>query len=279
MRQGEARNVAVAATLLQLERARKRALVARRRQPLAPDQARLVDPVLLVDCLEQVLAAVDRLGGTEKEPPARSQGEVGDLDDALLGVAVEIDQQVAAAEEIDARERRVLEQVVHREQHGLAQLAADAIAAPLLGEEAPQPLLRHIGGERERVEAFARGADRALVEIGREHLQRRRRFERSRMLGQEDGDRVRLLARRTRRHPDAQLVVRRLAGEQRRDLRRQRVEAVAVAEEVGDADQQVLQQRAGLARMGAHERQVGGSSSMPLTLMRRAIRRRMVARL
>jgi hypothetical protein len=115
VRQGEARNLAVAAALLQLERTGERALVTRWRQTLAPDQARFVDAVLLVDRLEQVLAAVDGLGGAEEEPPARAQGEVGDLDDAPLGVAAEIDQEVAAAEDVDARKRCVPEQIVHRE--------------------------------------------------------------------------------------------------------------------------------------------------------------------
>ena len=77
------------------------------------------------------------------------------------------------------------------------------------------------------------------------------------MLDQQHRDRVRLLAARARRHPDAHLVARGLAREQRRHLRLERVEGVAVAEEVGDADQQVLEQRAGLAGMGAQEVEVG----------------------
>ncbi len=258
VRQRHAARIAVAVALLQIERARERALLARRRQTLAPDPPRLVDPVLLVDRLEQMFAAVDGLGGAEEEPPARAQREVGDLDGALLGIAVEIDEQVAAAEQIDARKGRVLQQVVHREQHRLAQVAAHPVAAPLLGEEAAQPFLGDVGRERQRIEALACRADRAFVEIGREHLQRRRRIERSRVLRQQHRDRVRLFAGRARRHPDPHLVVRRLAGEQHRHLRLERVERFAIAEEVGDADEQVLQQRAGLAGMGAHERQVIG---------------------
>ena len=46
-----------------------------------------------------------------------------DVDDPALGFLVEIDEQVPARNEVHARERRVLEQVMRREQNHLAALA------------------------------------------------------------------------------------------------------------------------------------------------------------
>ena len=73
------------------------------------------------------------------------------------------------------------------------------------------------------------------------------------MLGEQHGHAVRLLTRGARRHPDAHGVGGSLVAEELRDMRFQRGERLAVAEEVGDRDEQVLQQRARLAGMGAQE--------------------------
>ncbi len=188
--------------------------------------------------------------------PCGRKREVDDLERALLRLRIEVDEEVAAADQVEARERRVLHQVVGGEYDRLAQLAADPVAAHVTVEKAAQTFLGNVGRDGRRVDALARGPDRVLVEVRREHLQRRRRVEHPRMLGQDHGDRIRLLAGRARRHPDTDLVAGRLVGKERRNLRLERVERVAIAEEVGDADQQVLEQRAGLAGMGADEIEV-----------------------
>ena len=48
-----------------------------------------------------------------------AQGEAEDFQDSLLNVAVQIDQQVAATDEIEARERRVAGDIVRREKDRL----------------------------------------------------------------------------------------------------------------------------------------------------------------
>ena len=63
------------------------------------------------------------------------------------------------------------------------------------------------------------------------------------MLEQQDRERIGLFAGRAARHPDPYRVAAALALEQRRDdLPGQRVERLGVAEERGDADQQVVEQ-------------------------------------
>jgi len=168
-----------------------------------------------------------------------------------LGVAIQIDEQVAARDEVEPRERGVAQGVVRREQYLLAQFAPDAVAAVLLREEPAQALVADVGRDRQRVHPLARDANRLLVQIRREDLHRRRRGQTRGVLGQQHRDRVRLLAGGARHDPRTQRAVGGLALEQRGNLALERGEALGVAEEVRDADQQVLQQRLGLPRPGS----------------------------
>ncbi len=61
--------------------------------------------------------------------------------DLLLQLAIEIDQEIAAGDQIDAGERRILEQAVAGEQHDVAQFLADPVVVALADEEPTQPLL------------------------------------------------------------------------------------------------------------------------------------------
>ena len=94
--------------------------------------------------------------------------------DALLHRPIQIDQQVAAGDQIEVRERRILDDVVMREQHQLAQLAADAVAAGLAAGKTGAGAPRTRRRLPRRVQALARHGDRLLVEVGGEHLDRRR---------------------------------------------------------------------------------------------------------
>ena len=62
----------------------------------------------------------------------------------LLQARLEINQQIAATDEVHARERRVGDEILPREDHHLAQRLADAVAAFLLDEEPPQAFRRDI---------------------------------------------------------------------------------------------------------------------------------------
>jgi hypothetical protein len=63
----------------------------------------------------------------------------------LLQFAIQIDQNVAAEDEIEPRERRVLEQAVTSEQHQVAQFPANAIMIRVLHEESPQAIFADVG--------------------------------------------------------------------------------------------------------------------------------------
>ena len=93
----------------------------------------------------------------------------------LLRVAVQVDQQIAARDQVEPRKRRVAQQVVQREEHRLAQLATDAVAARLADEEALSRSSETSAAIDVRIHAFACDADRVVVEVGREDLHARRR--------------------------------------------------------------------------------------------------------
>src|SRR5215207_11570532 len=76
------------------------------------------------------------LARAEEQDPTRLQGEVEQREDRLLRVRLQVDQQVAAGDEVHLRERRVTNEVVRREDDALAQRLRDLVAVRLQGEEA-----------------------------------------------------------------------------------------------------------------------------------------------
>ncbi|MNP08588.1 hypothetical protein D3C76_1006650 [compost metagenome] len=84
------------------------------------------DAVAFVHGGEQVQASVSGLGGPQEQVAARAQGEMEHLHDVALYVAVEVNQQVPADDQVDLRKRRVQQQAVLGEQHFLADFLAHA---------------------------------------------------------------------------------------------------------------------------------------------------------
>jgi hypothetical protein len=73
----------------------------------------------------------------------------------FLQARLEIDQEVAAANQVDARERRVGDETLAGEHHHFAERLAYPVAALLLDEKVPQPLWRDVVGEALGVQAVA----------------------------------------------------------------------------------------------------------------------------
>ena len=80
----------------------------------------------------------------KQQEPAGLERVMKRGDRLLLQARLEIDQEIAATDEVHARERRVGDQVLPREDHHFAQRLADAVAAFLLDEEPPQALGRDV---------------------------------------------------------------------------------------------------------------------------------------
>ena len=82
------------------------------------------DAVPLVDGGEQARLAGQVLGAAEEQVAALVERVVEQRDQPVLQVGREIDQEVAAGDQVELGERRVAQQVVRREQADLAQVRA-----------------------------------------------------------------------------------------------------------------------------------------------------------
>src|SRR5689334_20301207 len=98
------------------------------------------DARLCMDAVEHLAMVVDVFRWPEQQETAGIQGEMQQWHDALLQLGVQIDQQVSARDETELRERRVLDDIVHRENAELANVLTDPIAAALAREESLEPL-------------------------------------------------------------------------------------------------------------------------------------------
>lgn len=218
-----------------------------------------VDPVPLVDRAEEPVGQIGRLRTAEKQQPARPERKVQHLHHLLLHLAVEVDQQVAAAHEIEVGERRVAQHVVRGEQNLLAQLLAHPEMRLLALEEVSQPLPRDIGRDGLRVQAGAPQRNRPLVDVGCKDVDVGRAAALRHDFAEQDADRIGLFAGGTAGDPGARSLRFRPAGEQARVERgTERLERLRIAEEVGDADQQVFQQRGGFVEVGTQKTAVLG---------------------
>ena len=210
--------------------------------------AAYIKTLLLVQLVEQAGVACQPLRGAQQQEAAGAQGVVERLHQAFLQVVVQIDQQIAARDQVHPREGRILDHAVRREDAHFADLLDHAPVLAVLAEPALQPFRRD-AGQWCPIASGAGTADRLVVDVGGEdlHLGAGSRAHR---LAQRDGDGVGLLAGGAAGHPDAQHVGAGAVGQHRRDRQRpQRLECDRVAEEFGHPDQELAEQQFVLVRM------------------------------
>ena len=160
-----------------------------------------VDLVLLVNGREEIREPADALRGAEFQEAGGLERVMEDRDDALLQRGAEIDQHVAAADQVELRERRVPRHVLRREDARVPNRLADLIAPVRFDEEAAQPVGRDLGLDACGECPGAGSGDRGGAEIGGEHLDREMALRLPEELQQADHERVGLFARRAARHP------------------------------------------------------------------------------
>src|SRR5688500_9780146 len=93
---------------------------------------------MLVELPEQV--AIGRLGGAQKQKAARAQGKMKRFNQPILRRLVQVDEEVAARNQIEMGERRVADDIVAREEDHFAQFTTHAMPTALVLEEPLQPL-------------------------------------------------------------------------------------------------------------------------------------------
>ena len=214
--------------------------------------------MLLVDGGEQVAVLADALRRAEEQIAARAQRVVEGRDDLVLDVRPEIDQQVAAGDQVHPRERRIADDAVRRED-------AEVAHAPCVSTKLPPSLLkkRCAALRRNAVEqglgiAAGRATASAASSMSVAKIWTRGSGrQRVHVLAHQDADGEDLLAGRAARHPDPDRVV---GGPRPRTAcgmtdRLEHLEGIGVAEEIGDVDQQVAEQGAA-PRPGPRRRQL-----------------------
>ena len=111
---------------------------------------------------------------TEHQEPRRLEGVLQDRPHFALQYVAEVDQHVAATDEVQLGERRVLRQVVPGKNTRVTDALRDLIPALRSGEEPRQALRRDMGQRGARVYAGAGFFDGRLADIGGEYLERKR---------------------------------------------------------------------------------------------------------
>ena len=162
----------------------------------------------------------------------------------LLQHRPEVDEHVAAADEVEPRERRVLRQVLAREHAHFADRLRDLVAAIHLDEEPPEPIGADLGQTAFGVESRPRLLDRRVADVGAEYLNRVGAAPIAEVLEQHDGHRVDLLAGRASGNPDADRLAPGLVCQHLHQVFvLERLERIRLAEEPGDVDEDVLVER------------------------------------
>ena len=114
------------------------------------------------------------LRGAEEQVAVLVERVVEQRNQPVLQFGVEIDQEIAAGDQVELGERCVAQQVVRREQADLAQVRGDPVGAVLAQEVAVQPVGRDVARDRRGIAADARDLERVLIDVGGEDLQLRR---------------------------------------------------------------------------------------------------------
>src|SRR5271169_1724596 len=150
----------------------------------------------------------------------------------LLQLSIQVDQDVSAGDEVDARERRIPEEAVLGEQYDVPQFARDAKLIALACKEPSQAILGQIGFDSQGITAFPPDGQRSIVEIGSKNLDFGADLVSACFFENLDRDRIGLFASRAARNPDTKRVGGALLIEQtRNDERRKLFECTRVAEE------------------------------------------------
>ena len=218
---------------------------------------RLIDSRAVLQRFEEIAAPADVFRRSQKQPSARPQRVVEDGDEPLLQVGIQIDEQIAAHDHVDAREGRVLDQIVIGDTHHVADRLREHEIVVLRKEIAVEQFERHVLDGALRIAGGPRLLQHRLVDVGGEDLHVRPHTRARKLLGHQNREAVGFLTAGAAGRPDANLVACTLVGEQRRnDLAPQEIEGFGVAKEAGDVDQEIAEKKLRFVRLAAQLREI-----------------------
>ena len=131
-----------------------------------------INLVLPVHRFKQLSERADRFGSPKEKKAVWFEGVMKRRDDLFLQTGFQVNQQIAATDQIEARERRIAQEILPRKHDHLPQRLADAETAVLLDKEPPQPFGRNVLHQALGVEARPGLLQQDRVEIRCENLQR-----------------------------------------------------------------------------------------------------------
>ena len=229
----------------------------RHRDGLAVHAAPAINARAVFERFEEITASADVFRRSEKQPSARPQRIVEDRDEPLLQIGIQIDEQIAAHDHVDARERRILDQIVIGDAHHVADRLGEHEFVVLREEIAVEQFEGYVLDGALRIAGAPRLLQHGLVDVGGEDLHVRSRPRTRQLLRDQDRDAVGFLAAGAARCPDADLVARALGGKQRgNDLAPQEIERLRIAKEAGDVDEEVAEKKLRLVRLAAQLREI-----------------------
>ena len=122
----------------------------------------------------------------------------------MLRLGLQIDQEIAAGQEIQLRKGRIGQDVMRCKHHQIPNLLLDPVTAVFLGKEPLQALRCDVAGDADRVEADARRFNGPVVQVRRENLHDEAELLLRQVFTDEDGERIGFLSGRTAGNPQAQ---------------------------------------------------------------------------
>lgn len=162
----------------------------------------------------------------------------------------EIDQHVAATDQVQVREGRVHGHVLPGEEAHVANPFIHLVGTVHLRKKPPQTLGRHVNQDVLVINAAAGFFDAAFVQVRGKDLDRQIFARLIQKLDHCNGQRIGLLARSATAGPDAnRRLSRAVLQEARQDALLQRRKRTRVAEKTCDADEQVIEERIDFARV------------------------------
>jgi hypothetical protein len=172
-----------------------------------------VEATFLVDHAEQRLLLEDAFGLAEEQVGARVECVMEHRQQPCLQLALEINQDITATDQVQAKKGRILHQILTGEDHHVAQVLVDLVAVAVRREVGAQAGAVHVRQAGRGKDAAPCQRHRIQVDVGGEDLQPVLVEGGAQTFGKQDGQRIRLLAGRAAGDPDADVVTGLLVGE------------------------------------------------------------------
>src|SRR5688572_12192540 len=193
-----------------------------------------------VERLEVIRERSGTFARSEKQDAVPLQREMQQVQDLALGHRLQVDEQVPAADQVEASKRRILENVVRREDDELSELRRNLVVGPAFGEVALEQLGPDVCDSFFFVQTAARKLERTGMHVGRQDLQAPPVAALREALLKQHCNRIRFFACGAAGNPGAELVARLSPLVEFGDhVRLEILEGRGVAEESGYADEQV----------------------------------------